>query len=139
MPVDTMTDNNSRRNPWRTLGAVSIALCLLLRPSPSTHAAAAQDTVGDAHDADPQGGSPSEIRLGMSADFTAGSRGLGIELFRGATAYLLPVNAAGGVDGPEDIDAVTRAFAARGRAPGRANHQADLGSCRGCAGPGEAR
>jgi len=99
MPVDTMTDNNSRRNPWRTLGAVSIALCLLLRPSPSTHAAAAQDTVGDAHDADPQGGSPSEIRLGMSADFTAGSRGLGIELFRGATAYLLPVNAAGGVDG----------------------------------------
>ena len=99
MPVDTMTDNNSRRNPWRTLGAVSIALCLLLRPSPSTHAAAAQDTVGDAHDADPQGGSPSEIRLGMSADFTAGSRGLGIELFRGATAYLLPVNAAGGVYG----------------------------------------
>jgi len=55
--------------------------------------------MGDAHDADPQGGSPSEIRLGMSADFTAGSRGLGIELFRGATAYLLPVNAAGGVDG----------------------------------------
>ena len=99
MPVDTMTDNNSRRNPWRTLGAVSIALCLLLRPSPPTHAAAAQDTVGDAHDADPRGGSPSEIRLGMSADFTAGSRGLGIELFRGATAYLLPVNAAGGVDG----------------------------------------
>src|SRR6516162_1024958 len=99
MPVDTMTDNNSRRNPWRTLGAVSIALCLLLRPSPSTHAAAAQDTVGDAHDADPQGGSPSEIRLGMSADFTAGSRGLGIELFRGATAYLLPVNTAGSVYG----------------------------------------
>ena len=99
MPVDTMTDNNSRRNPWRTLGAVSIALCLLLRPSPPSHAAAAQDKVGDARDADPQGGSPSEIRLGMSADFTAGSRGLGIELFRGATAYLLPVNAAGGVDG----------------------------------------
>src|SRR5499427_1647447 len=99
MPVDTMTDNNSRRNPWRTLGAVSIALCLLLRPSPPTHAAAAQYTVGDAYDADPQGGSPGEIRLGMSADFTAGSRGLGIELFRGATAYLLPVNAAGGVDG----------------------------------------
>ena len=35
----------------------------------------------------------------MSADFTAGARGLGIELYRGAMAYLLPVNAAGGVNG----------------------------------------
>ena len=99
MPVDTMTDRNSWRNPWRALGAVSIALCLLIRPSPHSQAAAAQDKVVGAHDADPRGGSPSEIRLGMSADFTAGARVLGIELLRGAMAYLLPVNAAGGVDG----------------------------------------
>src|SRR5215831_10528942 len=98
MPV-VMTDGNSRRKPWRALGAVSIALCLLLRPSPHSHAAAAQDKVGGAHDSDPQGGSPSEIRLGMSADFTAEARALGIELLRGAMAYLLPVNATGGVDG----------------------------------------
>jgi hypothetical protein len=45
--------------------------------------------------------------------------------------------AAGGVDGPEDIDAVTRAFAACGRAPSGRNRQADLGPCRGCARPGE--
>ena len=97
-PVDTMTDGNSRRNLWRALAAVLIALCLLLRPSPHGHAAAAQDKAGGARDADRQGGTPSEIRLGMSADFTAGARALGIELYRGAMAYLLPVNAAGGVD-----------------------------------------
>jgi branched-chain amino acid transport system substrate-binding protein len=99
MSVGTITDRNSRRTPWRALGAVSIALCLLLRPSTHSHAAAALDKVGAGHDADPQGGSPSEIRFGMSADFTAGARALGIELFRGAMAYLLPVNDAGGVDG----------------------------------------
>jgi hypothetical protein len=47
--------------------------------------------------------------------------------------------AAGGVDGPEDIDAVTRAFAARGRAPGRANHQADLGLAADAQGRAKAR
>jgi branched-chain amino acid transport system substrate-binding protein len=100
MPVDTMTDGDSRRNHWRTLVAVSMALCLLLRPSPPGHTATSKDKAGGAHDdADRQGGGPSEIRLGMSADFTAGARALGIELFRGAMAYLLPVNAAGGVNG----------------------------------------
>ncbi len=98
-PVDTITYGNSRGNLWCTLAAVSIALCLFLRPSPHGHAAAAQDKAGGAHDADGQGGSPSEIRLGMSADFTGGARALGIELYRGAMADLLPVNAAGGVDG----------------------------------------
>jgi len=43
------------------------------------------------------------------------------------------------VDGPEDIDAVTRAFAARGRAPGRANHQADLGLAADAQGRAKAR
>ncbi len=98
MPVDTMTDGNSRRSLWRALAAMLMALCLLLRPSPHGHAAAAQDKAGGGHDADRQDGAPSEIRLGMSADFTAGARALGIELYRGAMAYLLPVNAAGGVD-----------------------------------------
>jgi branched-chain amino acid transport system substrate-binding protein len=86
----------SRRN--RALAAPFILLCLLLRPSPHCQAAAAQDKAGSAHD-DRQGDSPSEIRLGMSADFTGEARALGIELFRGAMAYLLSVNAAGGVDG----------------------------------------
>lgn len=39
------------------------------------------------------------IRLGMSADFSASARALSIELYRGAMAYLLPLNNAGGVNG----------------------------------------
>ena len=40
-----------------------------------------------------------EIILGMSAAFSGPSRGLGIELYRGATAYFTHVNRAGGVEG----------------------------------------
>jgi branched-chain amino acid transport system substrate-binding protein len=40
-----------------------------------------------------------EIRLGMSADFSASARALSIELYRGAMAYLIPLNQAGGVNG----------------------------------------
>ena len=52
----------------------------------------------------PQGGGQpgvgqSEIRLGMSADFSASARALSIELYRGAMAYLIPLNKAGGVNG----------------------------------------
>ena len=43
--------------------------------------------------------SQSEINLGMSADFSASARALSIELYRGAMAYLLPLNNAGGVNG----------------------------------------
>jgi ABC-type branched-subunit amino acid transport system substrate-binding protein len=43
--------------------------------------------------------SQSEISLGMSADFSASARALSIELYRGAMAYLLPLNNAGGVNG----------------------------------------
>jgi ABC-type branched-subunit amino acid transport system substrate-binding protein len=50
-------------------------------------------------DADRQDASQSEIRLGMSADFSASARALSIELYRGAMAYLLPLNNAGGVNG----------------------------------------
>lgn len=40
-----------------------------------------------------------EIRIGMSAAFTGPTRGLGIELYRGSTAYLSHVNETGGVFG----------------------------------------
>jgi ABC-type branched-subunit amino acid transport system substrate-binding protein len=54
-------------------------------------------------EAAPGGGQPgvgqSEIRLGMSADFSASARALSIELYRGAMAYLIPLNKAGGVNG----------------------------------------
>ena len=40
-----------------------------------------------------------EIILGMSAAFSGPSRGLGIELYRGAAAYFTHVNRAGGVGG----------------------------------------
>src|SRR5690242_9168657 len=45
------------------------------------------------------GVSQKEIRLGMSADFSASARGLSIELYRGAMAYLIQRNQAGGVNG----------------------------------------
>ena len=41
----------------------------------------------------------SEIVLGMSAAFSGPSRGLGIELFRGASAYFEHINRQGGVRG----------------------------------------
>ncbi len=40
-----------------------------------------------------------EFLLGMSAAFSGPSRGLGIELYRGATAYFRHINAQGGVGG----------------------------------------
>ncbi len=40
-----------------------------------------------------------EIVLGMSAAFTGPSRGLGIELYRGASAYFTHINQSGGVRG----------------------------------------
>lgn len=46
-----------------------------------------------------QSASQNEIRLGMSADFSASARALSIELYRGAMAYLTAVNEAGGVNG----------------------------------------
>ncbi|MEF2229708.1 MAG: ABC transporter substrate-binding protein [Pseudodesulfovibrio sp.] len=49
--------------------------------------------------------------LGMSAPFTGPSRGLGIELYRGAMAYFLHVNAQGGVAGrPVAIRALDDAY-----------------------------
>jgi ABC-type branched-subunit amino acid transport system substrate-binding protein len=50
-------------------------------------------------DPDRQDAGQSVIRLGMSADFSASARALSIELYRGAMAYLLALNNAGGVNG----------------------------------------
>ena len=50
---------------------------------------------------DYQGVSDTHIRLGTSAAFAGPSRGLGIELYRGAQAYFTEVNQRGGVRGRE--------------------------------------
>ena len=44
-----------------------------------------------------------EIVLGMSAAFSGPSRGLGIELYRGATAYFTEINQRGGVRGRDVV------------------------------------
>ena len=49
--------------------------------------------------ANPSGLTDTEIILGMSAAFSGPSRGLGIELYRGASAYFTHVNRGGGVGG----------------------------------------
>jgi branched-chain amino acid transport system substrate-binding protein len=77
----------------RSLAAAFVGLCLLLGPPLGSRAAWAQDKAV----------SPREIRLGMSADFTTSARALGIELYRGALAYLLSVNATGGVNGRQIV------------------------------------
>jgi ABC-type branched-subunit amino acid transport system substrate-binding protein len=52
---------------------------------------------------EPQGVTPKEIVLGMSAAFTGASRGLGLELYRGSMAYLTEVNRTGGVHGRQVV------------------------------------
>jgi ABC-type branched-subunit amino acid transport system substrate-binding protein len=75
-----------------------LALALLLAAALLGDPASAQDKTAGT-DADRQDASQSAIRLGMSADFSASARALSIELYRGAMAYLLPLNNAGGVNG----------------------------------------
>ncbi len=72
----------------RRILAVALLLVAALLSDP---ASAKEGTAG----ADRQGAGQSEIRLGMSADFSASARALSIELYRGAMAYLLPVNNTG--------------------------------------------
>ena len=76
----------------RRILAIALLLVAALLSDP---ASAKEGTAG----ADRQGAGQSEIRLGMSADFSASARALSIELYRGAMAYLRPVNNAGGVNG----------------------------------------
>jgi branched-chain amino acid transport system substrate-binding protein len=75
-----------------------LTLALLLAAALLGDSASAKDKTAGT-DADRQDASKSEIRLGMSADFSASARALSIELYRGAMAYLLPLNNAGGVNG----------------------------------------
>jgi branched-chain amino acid transport system substrate-binding protein len=98
--VDIANYGTSRRKrKLRRAVTASIALCLLLGPSSGGHASAAQAEADGATGADRPDRSPTEIRLGMSADFTASARSLGIELYRGAMAYLVPINEVGGIHG----------------------------------------
>jgi branched-chain amino acid transport system substrate-binding protein len=76
--------------------AVLLAAALLSDPT-----SAKDETAGT--DADRQDASQNEIRLGISADFSASARALSIELYRGAMAYLLPLNNAGGVNGRQVV------------------------------------
>ena len=61
--------------------------------------AVAEDTMEQQTRIDGAGVTDSEIVLGMSAAFSGPSRGLGIELYRGASAYFTHVNQNGGVQG----------------------------------------
>jgi branched-chain amino acid transport system substrate-binding protein len=83
--VEEEAQNRLRSRRMLTL-ALLLAAALLGDPT-----SAKDKTAGNA--------SQSEIRLGMSADFSASARALSIELYRGAMAYLLPLNNAGGVNG----------------------------------------
>src|SRR5262245_1973805 len=75
-----------------------LTLALLLAAALLGDPASAKDkTAGP--DGDRQDAIQSEIRLGMSADFSESARALSIELYRGAMAYLLPLNKAGGGNG----------------------------------------
>jgi ABC-type branched-subunit amino acid transport system substrate-binding protein len=78
----------------RILGLRFLALVAFLG-----NPASAQQEMVAASGGNQPGAGQSEIRLGMSADFSASARALSIELYRGAMAYLIPVNEAGGVNG----------------------------------------
>jgi branched-chain amino acid transport system substrate-binding protein len=82
---------------WLRLRRI-LTLALLLAAALLGDSTLAKDKTAGS-DADRQDASQSEIRLGMSADFSASARALSIELYRGAMAYLLPLNNAGGVNG----------------------------------------
>ena len=62
-----------------------LTLALLLAAALLGDSALAKDKTAGS-DADQQDASQSEIRLGMSADFSASARALSIELYRGAMA-----------------------------------------------------
>ena len=76
-----------------------LTLALLFAAALLIDFAPAKEATAGAAGANRQGAGRSEIRLGMSADFSGSARALSIELYRGAMAYLLPVNNAGGVNG----------------------------------------
>ena len=91
----------TRRNVLRSalaggIGAAPLALPASVALARSSGGARAKDS---SNPGDSSGVSDTEIVLGMSAAFSGPSRGLGIELFRGASAYFTHVNRNGGVWG----------------------------------------
>ena len=70
-----------------------------LRIPGAMSAAGSGDSVQASGPAGPDGLTDEEVVLGMSAAFSGPSRGLGIELYRGAAAYFAHVNRNGGVAG----------------------------------------
>lgn len=94
------------RNAVGVAGTFALAPLLAACSTSSTPGAAAstapQASTVPASSAAPQAGTgvtDDEIILGMSAAFKGPSKGLGIELYRGAMAYLEQINQAGGVNG----------------------------------------
>jgi ABC-type branched-subunit amino acid transport system substrate-binding protein len=82
-----------------TISRPLLALSLLAFVALTGYPASAQQKPALAPPGNQPGADQGEIRLGMSADFSASARALSIELYRGAMAYLIPVNEAGGVNG----------------------------------------
>jgi len=81
----------TRRNLLKTSIAGGLALPFV------TRLALAQESLAS------EGVSDSQIVLGTSAAFSGPSRGLGIELYRGAQAYFAHINGQGGVRGREVV------------------------------------
>ena len=96
-----MTDAGMRATRRTVLR--SLAAGCLLAPWPGIPGAAAAAGPGESVQASgpagPDGLTDGEVVLGMSAAFSGPSRGLGIELYRGAAAYFAHVNHGGGVRG----------------------------------------
>lgn len=84
--VKTMT-----RRAWIRSGLA----CCAIAPALRAVASVAPQTAAGVTD--------TEIALGMSAAFSGPSRGLGIELYRGASAYFTQVNQQGGIAGREIV------------------------------------
>ena len=70
------------------------ALSLLAHLALFGNSGLAQQAAATAPPGTQQSAGQGEIRLGMSADFSASARALSIELYRGAMAYLIPLNKA---------------------------------------------
>ncbi len=87
----------SRRRLLRS----ALAGCALLPVAKGTKARAAVATPSASSRRTSRADQEDPIVLGVSAAFSGSSRGLGIELYRGATAYFEHVNQRGGVGGRE--------------------------------------
>ncbi len=99
VPLSLREGRRQRAHQSGLRSSCVFALVLLLAAALLGNLALAKEKTAGAADAHRQGADQSEIRLGMSADFSGSTRGLSIELYRGAMAYLLGISNAGGVNG----------------------------------------